>query len=147
MWPILTQNDSNYLPASTQISNYFLAASAAKIFGKEAVIKAANYVLDMERADPILNTIERQQEPMFRMPKKKGKQLPTNIFDGVISIVGFVQQQIEASIDLSAMRSFKVGSTTANVARCALARCFAPSQSIACHAEKSSICWVKASSV
>lgn len=32
-----------------------------------------------------------------------------NIFDAIISILGFVQTMVEASIDLSALRSFKVG--------------------------------------
>ena len=32
-----------------------------------------------------------------------------NVFDAIISILGFVQTMVEASIDLSALRSFKVG--------------------------------------
>ena len=51
---------------------------------ERVVIKAANYILDMERMDPILNMEERTQEPMFRMPQGKGKQLPTRLFDDVI---------------------------------------------------------------
>ena len=85
-----------------------------------AVIKAGNYVLDYELADPILNMEEREQEPMFRMPKKSGQQVPTSKFDSVIMGLMFEihrqkgdHKSVAQIRKLYSLHSFRIGGVNA----------------------------------